>query len=219
MKSLSKCSNTFCLWMLLCTILFSTGCVSLAANLIHTLQGNDRPAEYSGLKEKRVAIVCLTDRGMDSDSTSPIITAHLQNALLNNVKDCKIVHPKEVEQWIAANEWNKDDFVALGKGVEADQVVLIEVKNLRLRNGQTLYRGVSDISLSVFDTEEKGGIVYSKEMPEFAFPLGDGMPSTGTTEKKFKSYYLKVVADRVAGVFYPMDATADYALDATVSGL
>ena len=217
MEARSRYPNAASVTLLLTVVMLSGGCVSLAANLIHVMRGS--PAEYPGLKDKRVAVVCITDKGFAQDEVGNILTLNMQNALLQNVKNCKIVHQKELEKWAAATAWQNDDFVALGKGVEADRVVLLEIKNLRLRNGQTLYRGVSDVSMKVLDTEEKGGVVYSKEMLEFAFPIGDGAPATGMTESKFRSYYLKIISDKLSGVFYARDATADYALDATVSSL
>lgn len=218
MTARSRYPNAALVLLLLANVCASSGCVSLAANLIHVMRGT--PAEFPGLKDKRVAIVCLTDKGFANDEVGEILTLNMQNRLLNNVKGCKIVHQKEIEKWASDNNWKNDDFVALGKGVEADRVVMVEIKNFRLRNGQTLYRGVSDINMSVFDTEsEETGVVYTKDMPEFAFPIGDGAPAAGTTESKFRSYYLKIIADKLGGAFYSRDVHADYALDATVSGL
>ncbi|RMF43701.1 MAG: hypothetical protein D6753_04450 [Planctomycetota bacterium] len=196
----------------------STGCVGLVANMLHTIYGNNVPAEYDGLQGQRVAVLCRTDTGLGNDATTSILSSGIYAALSMNVKDIEMVRQTEVDQWLDAHAWDDSDYVEIGKGVHADRLVLVEVLNMSLNNGQTLYQGRANITVTVYEIPS-GKLAFRKQMPEFVFPGNGGMPVTETTESKFRSFFLSVITRRVAGLFYPVDATADVALDATASGI
>lgn len=217
MRSRWNSRNLISAAALLCTVACVSGCVSLAANLIHAVRGNDMPAEFAGMEGKRVAVVCMTDAGLGNDATSSILRNNIQAGLSMNVEDIDLVRSREVDQWLDVHTMDESDYVEIGKGVKADLLLAVEVTNLRLKNGQTLFRGESDIAVTVYDIANEGRILFRKHFPEFAFPTTDGKPVSETTETKFRSFYLAIVSNKVAGMFYPRDATADYALDATMS--
>lgn len=208
-------------FMLVASICVATplclGCVNLAANLLHAVHGNNRPAEFEGLQGKRVAVVCSTDSGLGSDATNSILTNNIQAALSMNVEDIKMVRSSEIDKWLDGHGWDESDYVEIGKGVKADRLLAIEVLNMDLMNGQTLYRGQADVTVTVYDISSGGKILYRKQIPEFAFPSTGGKPVTETSENKFRSFFLDVLANKIAGLFYEVDATADVAIDATMS--
>lgn len=193
------------------------GCVNLAANMIHAITGNMQPADFDGLKGQRVAIVCLTDDGMGTDATSSMLTSYIHAALNSNIKKIELVRQAEVERWLDAHGNSDADYVEVGKGVNADRLVAIEVLNLSVKNGQTLYQGKSDITVTVYDVPDNGKIVYRKHIPEFVFPKIGGQIVTELSEAKFRARYLAIVARTISALFYETDATADFALDATAS--
>ena len=80
-----------------------------------------------------------------------------------------------------------------------------------------MFRGQCDIGVTVYDINAKGAIVYRKQIPEFTFPKMGGPTIVDTTEPKFRNQFLKIIAIKVAGLFYPVDPTAEYALDATAN--
>ncbi|GIW98852.1 MAG: hypothetical protein KatS3mg111_2185 [Pirellulaceae bacterium] len=194
------------------------GCVGLLANVLHAVYGNNIPAKYEGLEGKRVALLCRTDAGFSGDATSSILSSSIHAALSMNVKDIDMVRQSEIEQWLDAHSWDDSDYVEIGKGVQADRLVVVEVSNLQLKNGQTLYQGRANVTVTVYEIPS-GKLVFREQMPEFVFPSTGGMPVTETTETKFRSFFLQVITRRVAGLFYPVDATSDVALDATASGI
>ena len=200
----------------LACLLGAGGCINLAANLLHAIQGNNRPAEFDGLVEKRVALVCASDGGVGVDATSAMLTSYIHSALKSNVKKIDLVSQSEVERWLESHSDAGGDYELLGQGVGADLVVAVEVTNLRLRNGATLYRGESDIDVTVIDAAN-GHSLYRKHIPEFTFPKLGGPTTTDITESKFRAGYLTIVARTVSGLFYEVDATADFALDATAN--
>jgi hypothetical protein len=195
----------------------SCGCINLAANMLHAIQGNERPAEYDGLKGKRVALVCTTDGGFGADATSAMLSSYIHAALNSNVDKIDLVKQSEVDRWIDSHSQADADYIAVGKGVDAERVVALEVMNMSLRDGATLYRGRADVSVTVYDIPSDGNILYRKQMPEFEFPKLGGPTITDISEAKFRARYLTIVARTVSGLFYPVDATADFALDATAN--
>ncbi len=191
------------------------GCINFAANMIHAITGNNRAADYEGLKEKRVAVVCLTDGGLAADADSAMLTSYIHAGFNSNIKKIDVVRSSEVERWIDSHSHEGADYLEIGKGVKADRVVAIEVVNLSVKNGATLYQGKSDIAVTVYDIPGGGKILYQKIIPEFVFPKMGGPSITDVSEAKFRARYLAIVARTVSSLFYAVDATADFALDAT----
>lgn len=203
--------------LLVASFVSMCGCINFAANMIHAITGNNVPADYNGLEEKRVAVVCSTDGGLATDATSSMLTGYIHAALNANVKKIDVVRQSEVERWLDSHSNTDADYVEVGKGVKADCVLAVEVLNMSLKNGATLYQGKSDITVTVYDVEADGKIMYRKQIPEFAFPKMGGPTITDITESKFRAKYIAIVARTVSNLFYPVDATADFALDATAN--
>ena len=195
----------------------SMGCVRLVANMLYAIKGNDRPAEYDGFEEQRVAVVCGTDKGLSNDATTALMTGYVHMALNTNIKKIELVRPEEIEQWLDVHGSIESDYVEIGKAVKADKLLAIDISNLRVKDGQTLFRGQCDIGVTVYDLSAKGAIVYRKQIPEYTFPKIGGPTIADTTEPKFRNQFLKIIANKVAGLFYPVDPNTDYALDATAN--
>lgn len=203
-------------WLLLGAALLSNsvGCINFAANLIHAIKGNLKPAEYNAFKGKKIAIVCGTDNGLSSSPTSILLTRYVQALLEENVKDIKVVSQDEVDRWIEGNNWKESDYEEIGKGVGADQVLAINITDFSVRNGMTLYQGKCDISVTVYDVKNDGKVVYRKLIPEFVFPKIGGPTVTDTSEGKFTGLFLTVVSRKIATLFYAAEANEDFAIDA-----
>ncbi len=212
---LQQTRSTFFTILLIASALACGGCINMAANMIHAITGNNRPADFDGLKEKRVAVVCLTDGGLAADANAAMLTNYIHAGFNSNIKKIDVVRASEVERWIDSHSGDGADYLEIGKGVKADRVVAVEVVNLSVKNGATLYQGKSDIAVTVYDIPGGGKILYQKNIPEFVFPKMGGPTITDVTEAKFRARYLAIVARTVATLFYPVDATADFALDAT----
>lgn len=204
--------------LVLLTLLVPTsGCISFAANLLYAIRGNDMPAEYADLNEKRVALICSTSGAVASEAVNSMLCSNISSALSRNLKKADIVRQEEVDRWIERDGWADGDPTRLAKGVKADQLVSVAIDNLKLRDGATLFRGQCDIRVTVYDIKNGGKIVFQKEIPEHSFPKEGGTPVTDTTEAKFRSAYLQLVGYRVSSLFHPVDPTLDVALDATMT--
>jgi hypothetical protein len=196
-------------------VLTNSGCITLAANMLHAIRGNDAPAEFDGLKEKRFAIVCSTSGPTAGEAATSMLTSHITMALIRNLPKADIVRQDEVDQ--AIEREGLTDIARIGQTLKADHLVRVQVDNLRLRDGATLFRGQSDVKVSVYDIKNNGRLVFEKEILEHSFPRNGGTPITDTTETKFRSAYLQLVGLKVSSLFHPVDATFDVALDATAT--
>lgn len=205
--------------MLALITLISNGCVRLAANMLYVIRGNDIPAEYDGMKESRIAVVCTTTGSGASETINSLISSNVISGLSRNLAKADLVKQEEIERLFESESWDNSDPVQLAKAVKADFLVAVAVDNLKLREGATLFRGQCDIRVTVYDVKDKGRIVFEKQMPEHSFPKNGGTPVTDTTEAKFRSTYLQLVAYKVSSLFHPVDPTFDIALDATASKL
>ncbi len=87
--------------------------------------------------------------------------------LLNEkVKEIKLVRQEEIDQW---DRWPETSPVASTlrsvQVLERTIVVAIDMLNLKLKDGATLFRGVSDLTLSVYDIKKSGQVVFRKVLP------------------------------------------------------
>jgi hypothetical protein len=206
----------------LCTIgllvSLNGGCLAkMAAGIVYAIRGNDTPAEFDGLKDKRVALICNTSGAVASEAVTSMLTSNIVSSLNRNLPKADIVRQEEIDRVLEKQEFNDGDQQKLAASVRADYLVAVQVDNLKLRDGATLFRGQSDIKVTVYDMKNSGRIVFEKEIIEHSFPKNGGTPITDTTEARFRSAYLQLVGYRVASLFHPVDPTFDVALDATSS--
>ncbi len=116
----------------------NSGCMglALAANVINAVKGYTVDAEFKGLREKRVAVVTLTDSSQYSDDASArILSRRISDILRTEVKDIELVREDEVQQWRDRNGGDAVEFLDIGRGVKADKVLGVELTNLKLRDG------------------------------------------------------------------------------------
>lgn len=197
-------------------VLTSAGCVGMVANLIHVAKGNRIPAEYDGLTEKKVAVVCVAES--ESFGPSPIapqIAKQVSSLLQENVDEITLVDQQKIEDWIDRNDWDRIDFVAIGRAVKADSVVAINVDGFSLNDGKTMFKGRSDLSVVVYDVATKKE-AFSKSLPEVEYPRNSVFHTTDMSKREFRRRFLTILSHRVARAFYPYDMEQDFAQDATV---
>ncbi|MGB1926355.1 MAG: hypothetical protein ACPHL6_07485 [Rubripirellula sp.] len=175
------------------------------------------PAEYDELKHKTVAIVALTESSQYSnDVAARELSRFVGQILTSKVKNIQLVREDRIDQWRDMHGWDQINFDEIGKGVGAEKVIGIEVANLRLRDGATLYRGRSDVVVSVIDAET-GNVDYSRSLDEFTYPNIAGQYTSETTESKFRKLYLRMLAEEVARSFHRYDLNERIAEDSQIA--
>ena len=197
----------------LMVIAVSSGC-GLLANFINAAGGGLIPPAYDGLKEQRVAVVCISSAQFGPPTISNELSRRVARNLKANVNKIELIDPLRVEDWIDRNGWDYIDHKTLGRGVEADMLVVIDLDSFNYRQGGTLYQGQADIRAVVYDMAS-GDQVFAYTPPQIRFPT-TAIPSTGTNELQFRRQFLDIVGERISRNFYPYDAQQDFARDASV---
>ena len=195
-------------------ILFaSTGCTSLIKTLVVLLHDPRLPAEYD-LKGKRVAVITTCD-GISTEDASALVMQNQFKMFLKKELNSKIdfINQQEVNRAFNDQPRERVNYAELANQIEAEHVVVIDIKNLKLKQGKTLYQGNCDCSVAVFVPEEGKKAVFTKDLGNFIHPSG-GKPSTECTEAEFQRHYLGLLARQAARLFYKWDPSEDTALDA-----
>ncbi|MCS7471115.1 hypothetical protein NZK35_31040 [Stieleria sp. ICT_E10.1] len=200
-------------------ILVSTqaGCLGLLSNLIHASGADKVPAAYEGLEDSRVAVVTLTENSQYSDDVSArILGRNVMQWLSKEVDDIELIREDKIANWRDTHGWDQVEFAEIGRGVDAEKVLAIEVMNLKLRDGATLYRGHADVRITVIDAKT-GEELFTRDIDDFTYPNTAGVYTNETTEARFRKLYLGILGKRVARQFYPYDAHEDFALDSIIA--
>lgn len=201
--------------VLLAATLFSTaGCMPVVA-LIHFVKGNKVPAEYDGLEDKRVAIVCvMSSSPYGQDEATSKLAKRLEATLGKEVSGIEIVPRSRIRDWTDANDWDQVNFTEIGRGVKADMVLAVELSSYTLHNGATLYQGNADVEVTVYDVKANGKHVFSREIPGFQFPVEGGRPTGDVSKDKFEMLFVEILSEKISNYFYAYDVQNDFANDA-----
>lgn len=193
----------------------STGCVSLLSNVLYVIKGKDLPAEFADLKGKKVAVLVSNNEIHTWDATSVILAKHINMHLAAKVKKINLISQDLVEGVCQDQTLGRMDMEQVASRLGADYIIDANISDLKLREGQTLFRGRSTSSVVVYKKGETAP-VFRKSFPEFVYPT-TGAPVTELDESAFQRAYLTLVAGRIARVFYPYDPSEDVAIDAAIT--
>ncbi len=198
-------------------LLSAPGCLHhLIATGIYVFQGGNLvPPAYDGMEDQRVVVVCKPPFSNDfrHPGAARSIARRVSRLLTTNVPDVDVVDTREVDNW--ADESDLDNFKELGRAVDADLLLLIELDDFRLRKGSTLYQGRAGVTLTVHDMRQNGGrIVWDKSLGEVLYPRRSGIPAQDKPEMQFQREFEDIVATAIGEHFYKHDPNASFALDA-----
>lgn len=207
-------SGRFLLLLAICIIPL-TGCIQLAANLMHVVSGPQVPAEFKGLDGKKIAVVANDESGICQTETTIRLAGNLKGILAGKLRKSSFISQEEVDRWLHDESSREQDFAAIGKGVKADYLIAVEMLDLKLKDGQTLYRGRSNIMVTVWDVGATK-IAFRKILPEHSYPVMAGQAATETDDEKFRRAYLLNVASKIGRYFYAHEFGEDVATDATI---
>jgi len=195
------------------TLLAGCGPVATIAYLIH---GPEMiPAEFDGLKGKRVAVVCLdgnslSSPGGEADAVAKAVAMTLQK----HVEKVVMVRQSEVADWLDSHGDDVTDYRDVGRGVKADMVVGIDLLAFTLHEGQTLLKGKSKVGVKVYDMTKAGGeLVYESSPKEISWPE-NGARHVTENEANFRTFFIYTLADRIARDFYPYELAENFGSDA-----
>ncbi|TWT41586.1 hypothetical protein [Botrimarina hoheduenensis] len=194
----------------------STGCLHLLlATGIYVMQGGNLvPPECDALEEKRVVVLCRPPASHEFRQAGAArqLADRVSGLLQDNVPGIDVVSQRKVDEWIDEND--PGEFEELGRAVNADLVLLIELSHFELFNGQTMYQGNTDVTLTVVDVKDKGRRVWDKPMGEVLFPIHSGIAVQDKSAQQFQRDFVAVVANEISRNFHKHDPHANFAIDA-----
>jgi len=185
------------------------GCSTLFT-AAYLLQPADVPAEFAGLKGKHVAVVCrpIVELEFSDAGSARELASLVEKQLEQNVRRVRVIGQREVARWLDENDWV--DYATLGKSLDADYVVGIDLERFRLHEGSTLYRGWAAAHVRVYDVAEKK-VVFEKRFDDFAFPADSAIPTTDRSESQFRGMFLQILGGRIARTFHAYDSRTTFA--------
>jgi hypothetical protein len=195
------------------------GCRSVLTTAAYLVYGTNVDAKYSGLQEKRVAVVVKPPSvaiNADQETGARELAEQIGYFLQANVKKIEVIDQQEVDKWKDNLNNNPDDAREIGKALEADAVVSVDLEEFKLYDNSTsVYRGRADYQILVYDLKEKSGQVAYESRPaeEAVFPPSAGIPIGELRRPEFRRVFVKSLAEEVARHFYPHDSTAAIARD------
>lgn len=201
--------------LMLLVAMTNIGCVGALANLFYVLKGHEIPAEYSEFESKSVAIVVNTKASAyGPDSLADTLERFVTMKLVSNVPDIKIIPKGEIENWFDINGTDTSRLTEMGTAVKADYVLSIDMADYTIREGSTIYKGQSEITLSVINCST-GDTTYTVGPNHMEYPE-NGRPAIQTNDRKFETFYLAWLSERIAQQFYNHDAHKSFADDAAL---
>ncbi len=189
----------------------AAGCTA-GAMAMYLIKGTNVPGEYEELKHKRVLVVCRPTASLQysNASVSKQLARLVSLRLDQNIRKIDVVDPRDVEAWTDENDW--DDFTEVGEALKAEVVIAIELDQFSLYQGQTLYQGRANATVTVYEVAG-GDVLFEKSLPQIVFPPNSGIPASDRPEGEFRAQFLQRLADQLGNLFYPHDAHNDIAVD------
>lgn len=194
-----------------------SGCVSGLFTALYLIKGTDTPAEFTGLTDKKVVVVCrpVVELRYANGNAASAIAERLSELLGERVRKVTVIDPQKVAEWTDEHTW--DEFPEVGRALGADIVIGIDLEHFSLLKAQTLYQGTAEAQVTVYDLSEgKAKIAFQKALPKVVYPPNAVIPVAERPEDQFFREYTGIVADQIGRLFYPHDKRKDWAQDTWV---
>jgi hypothetical protein len=206
-------------WLLLALTLSgglvpTSGC-SMLATTLWMIKGINEKADYPGLAGKRIAVVCrpVTSLQYRNPTVGRDLAKEVGLLIAKNCPKAHVIEQREVSEW--ADEKGMDEFTEVGKALNAEMVVLLDLDDFNLFQGQGLYQGKATIKVAVYDVKNGGAPVFEKSIPQIHYPPNSPIPAGDKPEPEFRAQFVKILAEHVSRLFYDHDPTAEFANDST----
>jgi hypothetical protein len=202
-----------CLATLLLTLVAAGGCKAPLATALWLVKGPNIPAEYNQMEEKKVAVVCRAgDFSSFKHPNVPKDLARQVSALLGtNGANIEVVSQGKVDEWMDNNMW--DEYVEVGRALDADLVLGLDLEQFSMLESQTLYRGKANVTMKLYDCES-GNLLVDRPLPQSVYPPNAAKSTSDVQEPQFRREFVAVLADQIGRHFYPHDPRANFAADA-----
>jgi hypothetical protein len=212
-SAFDSCRGALMLALAAMALASQAGCTKLLTTAMVIIKGTDTEAEFQGLKNKRVAIVCrpLVELQYSSGGVGNDIAKQMGLLISAKMRKVEIIDPDRVAEWADTHTW--DDFTEIGEALDADVIIGVDLQEFKIYQSQTLYQGRAKTQIKVSDVEDNGKIIFQKHVPQIVYPPNSGVPTAEMAEEEFRRDFVAVVADQLGRYFYAYDHRADYARD------
>jgi hypothetical protein len=156
-----------------------------------------------GSKVKSVAIVCYADKELkwDNEAVDHELSRYVAYRLTSH--KINVIDPDRIHAWMDEHaDWDKPS--EIGEALKADYVIYIDLKEFGLYepNSQNMFRGHSDIIVSVFDVvDDDGHSIYSREIAS-RYPTEMPVSADTLPFENFKKLYLSRLSEEIGRLFY-----------------
>lgn len=191
------------------------GCSMLATGL-WVIKGTDDKAEFPGLEGKRIAVVCRPVSSLQyrNPTVARDLAKQVGVLIAKHCPKTHVIEQREVSEW--TDEKGLDEFTQIGKALNAEMVVGIDLDDFNLFQGQGLYQGKATMRAAVYDVKSgSSDPVFEKSIPQIHYPPNSPIPAGDKPEAEFRAQFLKILAERISTLFYDHDPTAEFANDST----
>ncbi len=190
------------------------GCRSAIVTAYTLFNGTDDKADFAGLQKKKVVVVCRPLMALQywDANVAKELGSEVSQLLRQHVKNIQMVDPRKLSKWLDENNW--EDYTDVGKAMNADMVLGIDLESFNIFQGQTLYQGKANVSIHVYDCKAGGKEVFTRTMPPTIYPPNSQIPTSDRQEGQFRREFTSVLAEQIARHFYPHDRNEDVAQDA-----
>ena len=203
----------------LCGALVSTsGCTNLIRTIV-VLTHDSRVKPQYDIVKKRVALVTTVDGISTKDASALVMSNDFKKLIKSELKKKVVfIDQEEVDRAFNDQPLESKNFAEIASQTNADCVIFVDIKELKLKRDKTLYQGSCQCAVKVYEPDAGKSSVYQEEINDLVHPSG-GKPITECTEAQFRGHYLSLLARRASRLFYKWDPNEDYAQDAAAAAL
>lgn len=204
-------SKTWPLLLLMLLLTGSGGCVGLLAAILHN--GETKPARFSGLAEKKIAVLCVAGPSFYSENaTSRQLAEQVEALIQQNTDKVTIIPQQKIDDWKDRSGWDNMDYREAGKALKAEMVVAIDLARFEIQPNTGVFKGYAEYVVSVYDIDNNGKLVFQDTPKPTEFPT-NGVSLNSGSDRQFRSAFMQLLAHRIARNFYKYSAHQDLMLD------
>ena len=212
-RSRFRNARTYLAAILLLTLVAAAGCQATLATAMWLIKGPNIPAEFDQMEEKKVAVVCraLEFSNFNYANVPKELSRQVSGLLATNVPKIQVIDQHKVDEWMDNNLW--EEYVEVGRALEADVVLGLELEKFSIYESQTLYRGKANVTMKLYDCKS-GNLLVDKTLPQTVYPPNAAKATSDLQESAFRREFVINLAEEVGRHFYPHDPRANFAADA-----
>ncbi|MDO5580758.1 MAG: hypothetical protein Q4G69_06455 [Planctomycetia bacterium] len=218
---MKKLKSSYIMYIILILgLITSTGCSSALMFPLFLIKGTDVDPEFKKevksipKKSKMVVIARTGSKLFGSENPSAPLSNCITLLLSNKIdekKKLEWIPYEKVESTFDDETLLLENFTRMGKELEADYVIGVDIDHFSTQLSSQLYQGRSKVQVQMIEVKT-GKAVVRKTMPEFVYPP---TPTTanGKHPTEFQKNYIGKLSEEIGNLFCAYDPHKKYAMD------